>query len=503
MSLRGQVASGVRWTGLATTATAVLQAVQLIVLARLLEPTDLGLMGMVVVAIGFAQAFSDMGLSAALIHRQDASPRQLSSLYWFSLGAGVVAYGLFLAVIPLVVRLFGEPELRPLLAVAGAVLVVVPVGKQFELLMQRDLRFAVLGKLEVAAIVIGFLVTVAAAMGGLGVWSLVGGALAAATSRTTLLLWRGWPVYRPAAQFRWSDLRGFLSFGAYQMGERSLNYIGQRLDQLLLGALLGAARLGYYNFALNLAAQPLARVNPMVTRVTFPVFARVQHDTERLRRGYLGAVALITAVNAPLLLGMAAVAPAALPLIFGPKWQPSIVLVQLLALVTLLRSTGNPIGGLLLAKGRADLGLWWNALLLVLSVPMLYVGAVHGGAIGVCLGLLALQVLVSVLAYPMLIRPIVGPAARAYAAAILRPAVLAIVMAFVVAGVPRIVPVDSLAVVLVLQVLVGVAVYVVLLRGFAADLLSQLGAVVRRRAPTLAVVDPATDPAPPPSPTHA
>src|SRR5262249_36314737 len=154
--------------------------------------------------------------------------------------------------------------------------------------------------------------------------------------------------------------------------ERSINYLSERLDQLLIGTLLGARSLGFYNFAFNLTGRPIWRINPILTRVAFPIFSAVQHDREKLRRGYLRLLSLLTTINAPLLIGLATLAPVAVPLVFGRKWTDSIILIQILSLVTLSRSVGNPIGSLQLAKGRADLGFKWNAFFLLVSVPAIY-----------------------------------------------------------------------------------------------------------------------------------
>jgi lipopolysaccharide exporter len=428
MSLKGQTVSGVKWAFASSVVTTGALTLQLAVLARLLSPEDFGLMAMVMVVIGFAQAYADAGISAAIIHRQDTTSEQLSSLYWLNIFAGISVFFIVWLMTPVVILLYREPRLASLLQVVSLTFLIMPLGKQFEILLQKELRFDLLAKQRMSAAIAGAVVAIASAALGQGVWSLVWGQLGLAAMNTAMLMMVGWRQYRPTFHFNHKDLRGYLSFGLYQMGERSINFLAQRMDQLLIGGLLGAQSLGYYNFAFSLAIQPMSRINPIVTRVVFPVFAKVQNDANRLQRGYLKVLSLLTTVNAPMLIGMVVLAPWAIPLIFGEQWFGSIILVQILALVALLRSTGNPMGSLLLARGRADLGFKWNLMLFVIVIPTVYVGGKLGNAAGVTLSLLALQLALQIPAYICLIQPLIGACVVSYVQAIAKPVAMATVM---------------------------------------------------------------------------
>ncbi len=458
MSLTRQAASGVRWTSVATIVTVAMEISRSVVLARFLSADDFGLMAMVMVAIGLAQSYLDLGISAAIIHYQDVTREQLSSLYWLNVLVGLVVCLLLWLCTPLIALIFREPRLIPLLNAVCAVFLIIPLGSQFEILLQKELSFRTLSAQDILASIASLIVAIACATAGFGVWTLVWSFFAGLVLKTALLMRTGWQRFRPQWHFRRADLRGFLSFGFYQMGERSINYFGERLDQILIGPLLGAHALGLYTFAFNLTVRPVSRINPIVTRVAFPIFSKVQHDTERLRRGYVDLLNLLTMVNAPLLLGLAAVAPVAVPLVFGPKWSESIVLVQILCLVNVGRSAGNPIGTLQLAKGRADLGFWWNVAFLFISVPAIYAGARYGQALGVALALLAIQVVLFVPCYLFLVRPLIGRCAAAYNWAVLEPMALSGLMALIVMMVPVVYPLPAVGA-LIAQIAIGAAIY--------------------------------------------
>jgi O-antigen/teichoic acid export membrane protein len=224
-----------------------------------------------------------------VVQRRDASAAQLSSLYWLNVFAGMVVGAVVALAAPLVAAFFRDPALVAPLRVTSLLFVIIALGKQFEVLLQRELAFDVLARVEVAAAVLGVGMAIAVALTGGRYWALVAGALTTAAARAVQLGAIGLRRFRPAFHFRWVDTRGFVAFGAYQLGEQSINYLAERLDQLVIGRLVGIAPLGYYNFAFNLASQPVSRVNPMVTRVAYPTFCAVQDDPGACARASCGS----------------------------------------------------------------------------------------------------------------------------------------------------------------------------------------------------------------------
>ncbi|PDW03606.1 MOP flippase family protein [Candidatus Viridilinea mediisalina] len=432
MSLRLQAFSGVRWTTLATVVTTTTQLLQLVVLARLLAPEAFGLMAMVMVMIGFAQSYADAGISSAIVHRQDITSKQLSSLYWLNIMVGVVIFVILWILTPFIARLFNESQLIALLHAVIIIFLIVPLGKQYEVLLQKNLNFNLLARQEIIAAIISTSLAISCAFVGMGVWSLVIGQISLVLTRTLMLLWVGMQIHRPSIHFCWQDLQGYWQFGLYQVGERNINFLAQRIDQLLIGGILGAQALGYYSFAFNLVSLPQNRINPIVTKVAFPTFAKIQDDIPRLQRGYLSVLKMLTLINAPLLIGMIVLAPMFVPLIFGEQWLPSMVLVQLAAIVSLMRGIGNPVGSLLLARGRADLGFKWNLGLFLFSAPFIYVSALWGDVVTVAATWVLLQVILKLPAYLWLIRPLIGPCGKAYIGATAVPIGLASIMGVIV-----------------------------------------------------------------------
>ncbi|HUF21868.1 MAG TPA: MOP flippase family protein [Burkholderiales bacterium] len=378
MGLRRQAISGAAWTAVSTTSCAALQFVQLVVLARLLQPEDFGLMALIVVFVGFFHLYSDAGLSSAIVQRQQTTHEELSSLFWLNVLAGLGMLAVLLLCAPAVSWIYGEPRLRPLLALAAFAFLVLPISQQFQARLQKALRFDTLAAVDVLSTAAGVATAIFLAYRGFGVRSLVLGFLASTVVRAAALFALGMRDWRPQLRLRVSDLGGYVRFGGLHMAERTVNYLGSNLDRLLIGALVGTHGLGLYSIASQLVMRPLQVVNPIFTRVAFPIFSRVQNEDQRLRAGFLDGIRAITFVLFPIYMGMIVLAEPLVEVILGERWLPSVPILQAVSILGFFYCLGNPLGVLLLAKARIELGLYLNVWRVVLYALAISVGARWG-----------------------------------------------------------------------------------------------------------------------------
>lgn len=458
-----KVTRGVRWSGINTLSTTAIHFIELAVLAHLLGAEAYGLMAIVSVITGFGTVFSNLGLSGAVIQRLSPTREELSTLYWMNVVAGFALFILFALVAPLVATAFGVTQLRPLLSVAAFSFVIYAIGAQFSAQIVKELRFDILTKFNIASSLIGMCVSVALALYGFGVWALIWGSLSVTFSITIMrIAWAKAEKMLPFLHFNWNEGRRYLSFGVYLTGQAFVNYINFRIDQLLVGYLLGPIALGYYNMAFRLAIAPFMRINSIVTSVAFPAFSLVQDDRALLKRGFMKMIALVTSVNAPVLVGMAALAPLLVPILLGEKWRPAIPLVQILAFYSLFRSFGSAAGSLIIAKGKAKWMLYWNLSLTLLIPPTIFAAAKTGDMVNVCYALVLLQFFLAFMHYRVLIRKLIGPCFTEYAAVIAKPIVLALCMGALMSLVIRFVALDSKILAFALAAIVGLVGYIVL-----------------------------------------
>ncbi|MGO0763980.1 MOP flippase family protein, partial [Citrobacter freundii] len=289
--------------------------------------------------------------------------------------------------------MLNNPELAPLIKTLSLAFVVIPHGQQFRALMQKELAFNKIGMIETSSVLAGFTFTVVSAHFWPFALMAILGYLVNSTLRTLLFGYFGRRIYRPGLHFSLASVSSNLRFGAWLTADSIINYINTNLSTLVLARTLGAGVAGGFNLAWNVAVVPPIKLNPIITRVLFPAFAKIQDDSEKLRVNFYKLLSVVGIINFPALLGLMVVSDNVVPLVFGEKWNGIIPVLQLLCIVGLLRSVGNPIGSLLMAKARVDISFKFNVFKTFLFIPAIFIGGHLAGAIGVTLGFLLVQVI--------------------------------------------------------------------------------------------------------------
>jgi lipopolysaccharide exporter len=459
-SLRASAAKGVRWTTLAALATVAGHLLQLYIATQIVSPEELGLYAIVLLVIGFLRIFADGGFTFGVIHRQETSTEELASVYWISVGVGILLCGITaLLVAPALAWAYGEPRLQTLVALGALSFVIVPFGLLHATLLRKQLRFATLAWIEICAALSVPLGTLAAAWAGYQVTALIFGLLTNNVVRCVMLVVIGSRSWRPRLYLSFAAAKYFVGFGLYQVGNRFISYLSSRVDQILIGAFLGAELLGYYTLAWNTVVQPVSRINPIMTRVFAPILASVQDDSARLRRGFLGLIGLTSMVNMPLIMGFAAIAPLLLPTVFGSEWVAAVPIAQILAVVAVVRGIANPIGPLVVARGRPDLAFRWSLVGTLVQLPILYLAVQTGSVMVMSAVLASLQVLSLVGLYWFLYRPLLGPCLGDCLHQVGVPLVFALIMALSVHLVLRLLDLHSFSGIAIL-ILLGAVLYI-------------------------------------------
>lgn len=431
MSLSVRSFSAGQWTTASSVARAALQFMQIAVLARLLSPADYGLMAMVTVVLSYAALFSDMGLSIAFVQRQNVTHEERSSLYWLTVIVGAGLTLLVMIISPAIGWYFTQPQLQPLLLLAATNFFAISLGQQLRMDAEKALNFRQVALIEILAGLVAFLVAIATAWLNWGVYALI---FAAMTNvwLTTILSWillaKGW---RPSMRLRWEEVSWFVKFGGTMVVNNLINHVNGTIDLILGGRVLGAAQLGIYSVPRSLILQLQGTVNPIFSRVGFPLIATIQDDPERVRKVYLKVMNLTASVNAPAYFAIAAFAPEIVFVFLGEKWSATVPMLQVLALWGLVRAFANPAGSLLLGMGRVELSATWNTALLFVAPPFIWFGS-QWGALGMAWSMSALMLILFVPAWAFLIRPVCGATFLDYSKTIATP-VLAAAIATAVA----------------------------------------------------------------------
>ncbi len=414
MSLREKTLSGAKWSAIATVIIIGLGLVQMTVLARIIDNHQFGLLTVSLVIIALADTLSDFGIANSIIQRKEISHLELTTLYWLNVGLGALVFVALFLLSDVIADALNNPELAPLMRALSFAFVVIPHGQQFRALMQKELEFSKIGMIETSAVLAGFTFTVVSAHFWPLAMTAILGYLVNSAVRTLLFGYFGRKIYRPGFHFSLSSVSSNLRFGAWLTADSIINYVNTNLSTLVLARILGASVAGGYNLAYNVAVVPPMKLNPIITRVLFPAFAKIQDDTDKLRINFYKLLSVVGIINFPTLLGLMVVSGNMVPLVFGEKWISIVPILQLLCVVGLLRSVGNPIGSLLMAKARVDISFKFNVIKTFLFIPAIVIGGHLAGAMGVTLGFLLVQIINTVLSYFVMIKPVLGSSYRQY-----------------------------------------------------------------------------------------
>jgi lipopolysaccharide exporter len=421
MSLRERTISGAKWSAISTLTIISLGLIQMTVLARIIDNHQFGLLTISLVIIALADTLSDFGIANSIIQRKDISQLELTTLYWLNVSIGIVVCVAVFSLSHVIAGVLHNPDLAPLIQTLSVAFVIIPHGQQFRALMQKELEFSKIGAVESFSVLSGFTFTVVSAHYWPVAMTAIWGYLVNTTVRTTLFGILGCKIYRPGLMFSLKSVSANIKFGAWLTADSVINYLNTNLSTLVLARILGASVAGGYNLAYNVAVVPPMKLNPIITRVLFPAFAKIQDDTEKLRVNFYKLLSVVGIINFPALLGLMVVSGTFVPLVFGEKWAFITPILQLLCIVGLLRAIGNPIGSLLMAKARVDISFKFNVFKTFLFIPAIIAGGMLGGALGVTLGFLLVQIINTVLSYFVMIKPVLGSSYKEYALSIWLP----------------------------------------------------------------------------------
>ena len=326
-----------------------------IFLARLLEPSDFGLVAMVIAIIVIAGAFSDGGLSAALVQRRRILPIHYSSVFYFNITIGsLLALLLFLSA-PRVADFYNNQELIPLVQVISVTFIIGALGTVQRAKLQKELNYALLTKISLIAVLSGGVVGVSLAVNGAGVWSLVALEMIQGIVYTISI----WSVsqWEPSWQFSWKALKHLWKFGFGMLLSGFLTRIFTQLDAIVIGKIFAPATLGFYNRAKALDQMVINYSSGSLTAVLFPFLKKLQNDLQRFQNIIIKSLGVIVFTVFLLLGGLYLVSHELIIVIFGEKWLQSVDYFKILV----LGSFGYPVRALLnnilISRGKSKVFL--------------------------------------------------------------------------------------------------------------------------------------------------
>jgi O-antigen/teichoic acid export membrane protein len=360
----------------AQAANFVLRFGSLMILARLLDPKDFGLLGMVTAFTGVLSLFRDFGLSSATVQRTTITEEQISTLFWINVLVGGVLAVLTIGSAPILANFYHEPRLLSVTLALAAGFLINALGVQHSALLQRDMRFTALAVINVVALVVSSAVGIVLAKAGYGYWALVALNIVSPIA-TTLGLWFT-SAWIPGMPRKGVGVRSMMRFGGTITLNSLVVYIASNLEKVLIGRFWGVEAIGIYGRAYQLINIPTDNLNSAAGEVAFSALSRLQDDPPRLKNYFLKGYSVILALTVPATIVCALFADDIVRVLLGPKWNDVVPIFRLLAPTILVFAMANPLGWLLCSIGLVKRNLNMAFLIAPLMIGGYFLGLPYG-----------------------------------------------------------------------------------------------------------------------------
>lgn len=383
-SLKQATTKGLFWSSVERFSNQGVQFVFSIILARLLSPSDYGIIAMVTIFFAVAQSFVDSGFSNALVRKTDRVEEDLSTCFYFNIGVGIIAYIVLFLIAPLVANFYCQPILSPIIRITGLEVMLNSLCVVQQALFTIKIDFKSQAKITLSATVISGIVGILLAYQGYGIWALVWQGVASSIVRMGLLwLMSKW---RPRTGFSKSSFNYLFGYGSKLLASGLLDTIYNNIYPIVIGKFYNPAQLGNYSRALGWAQLPSANITSILQRVTFPVLSAIQDDTLRLQNSYRRLLKLSAFIVFPLMMGLAAIASPLIRVILTAKWDGCVLYLQILCFALMLYPIHAINLNLLQVKGRSDLFLRLEIIKKIIGVVILII-TIPLGITAMCLGM--------------------------------------------------------------------------------------------------------------------
>ena len=375
-NLKEKTVSGMMWGAVGKVGTLTINFLSNLVLARLLMPEDFDCIGMLAIFLAVSNIFIQGGLGTALIQKKNPTKLDYSTVFYWNLVFAVVFYVILFAIAPAVARFYGLPILQPMLRVQSSVLIIQSFAIVQITQLQKRMDFRALAIRNMAAALAGTLIAIPMALHGYGAWSLVASAILAAIVNV-LLLWK-MSDWSPSLEFSFASLKQLFSFGGLMLLSSLAETLYTNLQGLIIGKRFPAGNLGYYMQAKKLEEVPVTGLSSIVNDVTFPAFAKLQDDPDRLLEGMRKSTKALSFVNFPMMILLMIIALPLITLLYGAKWETSAPYFQILCISGLIYTINTLNTNVIKALGKGKIYFAVQIIKRTIGIALIFFGMRYG-----------------------------------------------------------------------------------------------------------------------------
>lgn len=380
--LKDKAISGVKWNAIGRFSTQGVNFVIGLVLARLLSPSDYGVVGMVGIFFAIAQTFIDSGFGSALIRKNDCNDADYSTAFYFNIIVSIVCSICLSLVSPFIADFFNTPILKDIVRVMSLNMFIGSFAIVHSTKLTHSIDFKSQAKVGLVTAIISGSAGILMAYKGFGVWSLVYQNLIATIVRVILLfIYTKWV---PQWKFSKESFRYLFGFGSKILTASLLHTIYSNMTTLIIGKAYTAKDLGFYTRGQSLASFPSTNISGILQSVTYPVLSKIQDDDKHLIESYRKLISMTSMV---VFFGMFLLAALAKPLILTlltDKWFDAVIYLQIFCFGYMFDHINSMNINILYVKGYSNLVLKLEIIKKTISISMI-LAAIPLGPLAICI----------------------------------------------------------------------------------------------------------------------
>ena len=366
-----------------------------IALARMLDVKDFGLVQMSMMVVEFATKMGEFGFSMGLVQRrEEVKEVHINTLFLMDFMFKLTLFAIIMGCLPYLVEYFREPRLSTVLPGVAMYMVLDCFETAGTTMLDRQMDFLKSAQIEVIGRFTEIFSSVALAFFGFGVWSLIlskilGLAIVGFLAARAIRWW-------PSLKFDMAAAKELFRFGGWVFLRNFFRYLADNADRFVISRYLGAQQLGYYSKAFDLMRLPQRRITRALNSVMFAAFARVQDQPEKVKAGFQKAVLAVSLASYPLLIGAMIIAPEFVDFVFGEKWRPMTLPLQIMCVSGVLRSIDPFLNSVVTATGFVRNSTFRRLIEFILLAAAVYFGVSYG-IIGVSVAVVIVSIIVMIL----------------------------------------------------------------------------------------------------------
>lgn len=383
-NLKHKAATGMVWTAVQKYSKMFIGLISGIILARLLMPEDYGAIGMLAIFMSLAEVFIDAGFGSALIQKKNPTSTDYSTVFYFNIGMSVILYAVLFFSAPAIATFYRMPILSKVLRVQGLILFIYAFNIIQSNQIRKNLRFKKLSTITIVSSIVSLAVTIVMAYMGFGVWALVAQNFVGALI-PCIFFWAT-TQWRPTWEYSWKSFKELFGFGSYMFLTHLLTTFSQRITGLLVGRWYDPATMGYYSKASSTSKYATLTVSGVMIQTTYPLYAAVQDDKERLINMVKRITSTLAYITVPMLFLLMLIAKPLFVLLYSDRWLACVPYFQILCFGGVAGCLQSVNQQTIAAIGKSKVFFVWTVVKQSVGIALQVVGLIVYGIWGLLVG---------------------------------------------------------------------------------------------------------------------